>query len=133
MFNSVQYVRELCQERKLPISQLEKDCGFSNGYLNPKKISKIPYDRAVVIAKYLNISVDTILTGEEKTPTAIGERKDIRFALANTEEALTPQERELIRKFRRLDARGQASVLMLLDHEFHSVPGEQARSVAENA
>lgn len=65
MFNSVQYVRDVCRQRKIPISQLEKDCGFSNGYLNPKKMSKIPYDRAQSIAEYLNISVEMILTGEE--------------------------------------------------------------------
>lgn len=65
MFNGVQYVRDLCQRRKIPIYQLEKDCGFSNGYLNPKKMSKIPYERAVIIANYLGISADLILKGEE--------------------------------------------------------------------
>ena len=70
MFNSVQYVRDICKERKLAISQLERDCGFANGYLNPKKISKISYDRAKVIADYLEISVEAILNGPEnqKTP-----------------------------------------------------------------
>lgn len=76
MFNSVQYVRELCQQLKIPISKLEKDCGFSNGYLNPKKMSKIPYDRAVLIAQILKVPVSDILEGphKEKTPTVSGER-----------------------------------------------------------
>ena len=87
MFNSVQYVRDICLQRKIPVSQLEKDCGFSNGYLNPKKMSKIPYDRAQIIAAYLGISADTIMTGtgKEKAPTDTGERKmsdaDLKFAL----------------------------------------------------
>lgn len=87
MFNSVQCVREICQERKIPISQLEKDCGFSNGYLNPKKMSKIPYDRAKVIASYLNVSVDVILTGEDggdaehASTKPVVTDKDIKFAL----------------------------------------------------
>ena len=68
MFNSVEYVRELCKERKIAVSQLERECGFANGYLNPKKISKISYDRALVIADYLNISVEEIMHGQEKTP-----------------------------------------------------------------
>lgn len=66
MFNSVQFVRDICQERKIPISQLEKECGFSNGYLNPKKMSKIAYDRAQIIANYLGISVSMIMAGEEE-------------------------------------------------------------------
>lgn len=87
MFNSVQYVRDVCQQRKIPISQLEKDCGFSNGYLNPKKMTKIPYDRAQIIADYLGISANLILTGEEteKAPAETGKRSisddDIKFAL----------------------------------------------------
>lgn len=87
MFNSVQYVREVCRKRKIPISQLEKDCGFSNGYLNPKKMTKIPYDRAQVIAKYLGVPVDVILTGEEDGHAASTNIKpvitdeDIKFAL----------------------------------------------------
>lgn len=86
MFNSVQFVRDLCQERKVPIAKLERECGFANGYLNPKKMSKLPYDRAAAIAEYLNVSVDLILTGKEKTPTETSERKfkddEIMFALS---------------------------------------------------
>lgn len=78
MFNSVQMVRDLCKARNIPIAKLEKDCGFSNGYLNPKKMAKIPYDRAIVIAGYLGVSADLILTGEENkkapTPTEKDER-----------------------------------------------------------
>lgn len=71
MFNSVQYVRDLCKDRKIPISQLEKDCGFSNGYLNPKKMQKIPYDRACIIAQYLGVSADSILTGTQENSAAV--------------------------------------------------------------
>ena len=77
MFNSVQYVRELCQQRKIPISQLEKDCGFSNGYLNPKKMSAIPYYRAKVIADYLGISVSSILNDEETEKAPVDSDKRI--------------------------------------------------------
>lgn len=63
MFNSVEYVREICQQRKIPVSSLEKECGFANGYLNPKKLKKIPYDRALKIGKYLSIPVEYLMTG----------------------------------------------------------------------
>ena len=65
MFDAVKYIREICQQRKIPISVLEKECGFANGYLNPKKLKKIPYDRAVKIADYLGLSVEYIMTGVE--------------------------------------------------------------------
>lgn len=78
MFNSVQYVRDICKERKIAISQLEKECGFANGYLNPKKISKISYDRAIVIADYLEIPVDDILNGPNNKKTPVLTKKDER-------------------------------------------------------
>ena len=76
MFNSVEYIRSVCRQRKIPICQLEKDCGFANGYLHPKKLKKLPYDRAVTIANYLNLSVNMILTGEEEQKENPGIPKD---------------------------------------------------------
>lgn len=70
MFNSVEYVRSLCEQRNIPISKLEKDCGFGNGYLNPKKVKRISYDRAVIIGEYLGLSPEEILTGGQKEKTA---------------------------------------------------------------
>lgn len=61
MENAIIYIRKICEERGIPIRKLEVDCGFSNGYLNPKKISKLPYDRAVVVAKYLNVPLHLLL------------------------------------------------------------------------
>lgn len=97
MFNSVQYIREICRQRKIPISQLEKDCGFSNGYLNPKKISKISYDRAKKVAEYLGISVSSIMgEGEtEKTLVDIDKRsaskEEVMFALFRGREHITEE------------------------------------------
>lgn len=68
MSNGVQIVRAICLDRGIPISTLEKECGFSNGYLNPKKLVKIPYDRALIIARYLGIPASLILEGEENAP-----------------------------------------------------------------
>lgn len=87
MFNGVQYVRDICKAKGIAISQLEKECGFSNGYLNPKKMTKIPYDRAIVISEYLNIPVTSILEGPDskKAPAESGKRSvsdaELKFAL----------------------------------------------------
>lgn len=105
MINSVQLVRDLCKERNIPIAKLEKDCGFSNGYLNPKKMTKIPYDRAVIIADYLGVSADLILTGEEnkKAPTENGERSvsddDIKFALFGGDGEITDEMYDEVKRF----------------------------------
>lgn len=105
MFNRVQYVRDLCKERNIAISQLEKDCGFSNGYLNPKKMSKISYERAVIIAEYLKVPVSDILEGPDnkKAPTETGERQvsddDIKFALFGGSGEITDAMYEEVKQF----------------------------------
>lgn len=61
MLTGVDYIRDVCKSNKISIASLEKKCGFSNGYLNPKKLKKVPYDRAVLIVNYFaqnHISVD---------------------------------------------------------------------------
>lgn len=104
MFNSVEFVRDICHQRRIPVSALEKACGFSNGYLNPKKMTKIPYDRAVLISKYLNISVSRILTGEEGALSQSSDRTtvtddDIKFALFGGDRDISDAMYEEVKRF----------------------------------
>lgn len=66
--NSVERVKAICKERKIPISKLENDLTFSNGYIGQLRKGIFPADRLVKIANYLDVSVDYLLTGEEKKP-----------------------------------------------------------------
>ena len=104
MFNSVQFVRDVCQQRKIPVSTLEKACGFANGYLNPKKMTRISYDRAVLIGRYLNIPVTKILTGEDDPASVEVLRRpvndeDIKFALFGGDGEITDAMYEEVKKF----------------------------------
>lgn len=62
-FDSVQFVKELCQKKHIKIATLEKQCGFSNGYL--RNLKKFPADRLQIIADYLEVSYDYLLNGTE--------------------------------------------------------------------
>lgn len=102
MFNSVEYVRNICKERGIAVSALEKACGFSNGYLNPRKMAKLPYDRAQAIAEYLELPVEQILTGEAKsapeTRSAVSD-DDIKFALFGGSGEITDAMYEEVKQF----------------------------------
>ena len=103
MFNSVEYIRKICKERGIAISQLEKDCGFANGYLNPKKMAKIPYDRAVTVGRYLELTPERILTGEDpKTPTGEDILDQVDVAFYGDFRELDPEQKETIRDMVRL-------------------------------
>ena len=64
--NSVELVISICKERNIPISKLERDCDFSNGYIKRLKEGKFPSNRLQKIAEYLDIPLAYLLTGDEK-------------------------------------------------------------------
>ena len=53
--NAVDRIKEICAERKIAISRLEKDLGFSNGYIAQIKDGAIRADRLLSIASYLGV------------------------------------------------------------------------------
>ena len=92
IMNSVELVKKICKERKIPISRLEKDCGFSNGYIRKLREGKFPSDRLLIISKYLDLPIDYLMTGKEETKKEpqlnSKDQKDINEILANTEQLL---------------------------------------------
>ena len=65
--NSVERVKNICKQRRIPISRLEQDLNFSNGYISQLKKGVFPDSRLGQIADYLNLSVEYLMTGQEKT------------------------------------------------------------------
>lgn len=41
MDNVIDKIREICEQKNISVSKMEKDLGFGNGYLNPKKVNDI--------------------------------------------------------------------------------------------
>lgn len=64
---SVEIVKNICKERKIPISKLEKDLGFSNGYISQLKKGVFAADRLKKIADYLDTSIEYLMTGKNSS------------------------------------------------------------------
>lgn len=62
---SVDRVKAICKERKIPISKLEKELGFANGYIGQLRKGVLPDNRLRKIADYLGVTIDYLMTGEE--------------------------------------------------------------------
>lgn len=95
--NSVERVKQLCKEQKIPISKLEKDLGFSNGYIGQLRKGVFPSNRLILIAEYLGVSADYLMTGEapaEKKEVALTpkDERDIKKDLDNIMEKLSAGE-----------------------------------------
>jgi len=59
--NTVERVKMICKERKIPLSRLERECGFANGYISQLKRGSIPADRLQIIAAYLGMDIKELL------------------------------------------------------------------------
>jgi transcriptional regulator with XRE-family HTH domain len=101
--NSVERVRAICSERRIPISRLERDLGFSNGYIAQLRKGVFPADRLAMIAEYLGLTTDYLLTGEEKKPTLESGRTinddDIKFALFGGDGEITDAMYDEVKRF----------------------------------
>lgn len=56
--NTISRILEICKEKDIPISRLEKDLGFGNGSLNPEKATDIKSLRLFKILNYLGVSFE---------------------------------------------------------------------------
>lgn len=65
--DTIERIRFICKDRGIPISKLERECGFGNGYIRNKKTGKIPADRLTIIANYLHEDFNYLLTGQVHT------------------------------------------------------------------
>lgn len=63
--NAVELVKEICKERKISIAKLERDCDFSNGYINKMRKEHFPVDKAQRISKYLGIDINALIGIED--------------------------------------------------------------------
>ena len=63
--NSVELVKQICKEREIPISKLERDCVFSNGYIRSLRRGSIPYEKMKTISNYLQVPMERLVTNEK--------------------------------------------------------------------
>lgn len=92
--NSVELVKQICMERKIPISKLERDCGFSNGYIRKLKEGKFPSDRLLLISQYLDLPISYLIGEEGNSPNDLtaNDKRDIAKDLVSIMDKLNSKE-----------------------------------------
>ena len=116
--HAVESVKSICKERKIPISKLESDCGFANGYIGQLRKGVFPDDRILKIAEYLNVSVDYLMTGTEKSYSEYDALLDARIS----EDA---ELKEAIKKYYSLDDQSKKHILETIDLLWRANTGDE--------
>lgn len=62
-------IKKLCKENQTTIQKLEAEIGFSNGTINKWDTKRPSVDKVKLVADYFLVSMEYLLTGEEKQPT----------------------------------------------------------------
>ena len=86
--STVEKVKSICKSRKIPISKLERDLGFSNGYINQLRKGTFPSDRLVLISDYLNVPVSELLGNNGADTLTERDKRDIAKSLDEMMEQL---------------------------------------------
>lgn len=111
---SVDRVKIICKSRKIPISKLERELGFANGYIGQLKKGTMPAERLAAVAEYLDVSYEYLLNGdamdpvppEQSTRGMTEEEREVYYRDLHKKEppemigGLTEEEIEYIRWFR---------------------------------
>lgn len=97
--NTVDRIKEECKKQRIPVSRLEKDLGFANGYIGGLRKGYVPSDRLLMIAKYLKVSDYYLLTGKQGlnevdalVSSINAEREHNTIIFGGNEEDLLPNE-----------------------------------------
>ena len=114
-------------------------CGLSNGYisilekgLNPKTEKPITptIPQLCKLAEGMGMTVNDLLEKIDDMPIDLGESAP---ALSRSTPDLTPDESELLRKYRALDDAAKGRIRNALDYEYNALPGNKTDSVPKQA
>ena len=106
--NTVERIKSICKERKIPISKLEKDLNFGNAYISGLKKGTVPDDRLRLISNYLGVSVEFLMNGSESKYSDEDAMLDARIS----EDF---ELKEALKKYYSLDDRKKKHVIELIN------------------
>lgn len=106
--NTVERIKSICKERKIPISKLEKDLNFGNAYISGLKKGTVPDDRLRLISNYLGVSVEFLMNGSES-------KYSDEYAMLDARISEDFELKEAIKKYYSLDDRKKKHVIELIN------------------
>lgn len=62
--NMVENIKAIAKAKKIPISRIERECGFSNGYIAQLKKGSMPADKLRLCANVLGVSQEELMDSD---------------------------------------------------------------------
>ena len=98
-----EFIKTVAKNKGTSAAKIERDLGFSNGYIGTSKDASFPYTRLLMIAEYLGVSPEYLWSrGESASNTFSGP-------------ALSDDESALLIQFRKLDSSDRQRLVGYID------------------
>ena len=133
MTETQERIAKLCKEKGIVVSQLEKELGLSNGYINGERKREFPHDRLAKIANALGVTTDYLTYGDDTYFQKMN-RDFLAYQLAMIDQELgienpamkhdgqilvkdsiSDKDRQLLKWFRSLSQEKQRAILIAQD------------------
>lgn len=92
----VEIIRALCELNGLTLNKLEKECGISPSTVYKWDKSTPSADRLKAVADYFGVSMEYLMTGEEKQPAKNGKLSDRLEKIMECAERLTEEQQDFL-------------------------------------
>lgn len=123
--NTVERIKSICKERRIPISKLEKDLGFGNAYISGLKKGTVPDDRLRKIAEYLDLTTEYLMTGIEPQTDFLYTDENAEFLIEVTKMAKDKDFVDRMMKYMSLLNESKKSVDDMIDFMYDKEKKEQ--------
>ena len=119
-------IKQLRESRKLNMKEAARLLNMPyTTYVNYEKGLREPTSEVLIqLADFFETTVD-FLVGRNCSRDCI--------VLESPATILTTEDQDFLYKYHALDDRGKSAVLNVLNHEFESLPGEKAKTIAKEA
>lgn len=100
--NTYEIIKELAKKKRISIRQLEKDFGYSNGYIGSWKRQTPKSTELIRLADYFGVSVDYLLGREVSDDSAVSDTdldKVLDGVMSWDGKTLTELDKEAVRIF----------------------------------
>ena len=111
-------VERITKVSSVTISRLEKELNFGNGTIKRWDVNSPSIDKIVVVANYLNVSIDYLCTGKEYKPAAVlnqgifgNKNENNNININGGDNKLSDIENEILRVCGNLDMRAKNKLL----------------------
>ena len=62
----VEKILSILEYKKIPVSRMERELGFGNGYIKQLKKGTLPSDRLIAVSNYLRVPMEDLLSDSKE-------------------------------------------------------------------